>query len=271
LNNPGRATGPEQFSVAERGSDYIDEDLTIALTTMGRVSPAGVTPLAEHVRAIRTTAATLSDQLRRTGQKIVVVLATDGLPNNSPGRSSPNEKLEFQNSIKSLEGLPVWIVIRLCTDEDDVVDYYNNLDTDLELSVEVIRDFVGEAKEVHEHNPWLNYALPLHRIREMGFSHKLFDLLDEREFTKYELRDFFLLIFGADRLQGVPDPEVDWKGFFEHVSSIVDQEEDQWNPIKQKTTPWIDMKVLSKVYGDSLLKSAFSSKSGFSRSFKKHR
>ena len=36
---------------------------------------------------------------------------------------------------------------------------------------------------------------PLHRIREMGFNHKLFDLLDERALTKDELLSFFALIF----------------------------------------------------------------------------
>jgi hypothetical protein len=29
--------------------------------------------------------------------------------------------------------------------------------------------FAGEALEVTAENPWLNYALPLHQLREMGF------------------------------------------------------------------------------------------------------
>merc|ERR1712157_161158 len=101
---------------------------------------------------------------------------------------------EFKDCLRSLEGLPVWIVVRLCTDEDSVVEFYNDLDSELELSLEVLDDFTGEAEEVYEFNKWLNYALPLHRIREMGFSHKLFDLLDERALSKSELMEFFVLI-----------------------------------------------------------------------------
>merc|ERR1712157_411539 len=146
---------------------------------------------------------------------------------------------EFKNCLRSLEGLPVWIAVRLCTDEENVVDFYNNLDSQLELSLEVIDDFAGEAEEVYECNKWLNYALPLHRIREMGFSHKLFDLLDERKLTKDELKDFFLLLFGPGKLDGMPDPQIDWKGFLKHIETIVNKyEKKQWNPIKKAVAPW---------------------------------
>lgn len=251
LNDPGRMAGPQQFSVGERGVDFIDDDLKTALTTIRTVSPSGVTPLSDHVREIRSNVMAMKDQLAEMGQKVVIVLATDGLPSNPYGVSGQTELTEFKNAIRSLEGLPVWIVIRLCTDEDQVVEFYNNLDSELELSLEVLDDFTGEAEEVYEHNPWLNYALPLHRIREMGFSHKLFDLLDERQLTKDELRSFFILLFGADKFDGVPDAQVDWNGFADHVATIVNQEKTQWNPIAKKMMPWIDTRMLSKVYGDS--------------------
>jgi len=253
LNDPGRMAGPQQFSVGERGSDLISDDLNVALQTIRSVSPSGVTPLSEHVREIRANVLAMLDQLSETGQKVVIVLATDGLPSNYAGYSGQYERNEFKDALRSLEGLPVWIVVRLCTDEDDVVEFYNDLDSQLELSLEVLDDFTGEAQEVYEYNKWLNYALPMHRIREMGFSHKLFDLLDERQLTKDELRQFFLLMFGPDMLDGVPDPYADWKGFLARIESICKREKKQWNPIQKKMTPWVDIKKLDRAYGDSPL------------------
>lgn len=250
LNDPGRMAGPQQFSIAERGSEFVSEDLSIALNTMQMASPTGVTPLTEHVREIRANVMTMADELSSMGQKVVIVLATDGLPSDRYGSSNQSTLNEFKDALRSLEGLPVWIVVRLCTDEENVVNFYNDLDSQLELSLEVIDDFAGEAEEVYEHNQWLNYALPLHRIREMGFSHKLFDLLDERRFTKEELRQFFLLIFGPDKLDGLPDPQIDWEGFLRRLKRIVDGEKQQWNPVKKKVTPWVDVKKLNSIYGD---------------------
>jgi hypothetical protein len=48
--------------------------------------------------------------------------------------------MEFQTALQSLEGLPVWVVVRLCTNEHQVVEFYNNLDSQLELSLKVIDD-----------------------------------------------------------------------------------------------------------------------------------
>jgi len=251
LNDPGRMAGPQQFSIGERGPDFIADDLNIALNTIRSASPNGVTPLSDHVREIKANVEAMKEELVQMGQKVVIVLATDGLPSNAYGASNATTLKEFKDCIRSLEGLPIWIVVRLCTDEDNVVEFYNDLDSQLELSLEVIDDFTGEAEEVYEFNKWLNYALPLHRIREMGFSHKLFDLLDERPLTKDELKDFFLLIFGPSKLDGMPDPQIDWKGFVKHIDTIVTKhEKKQWNPVKKVVTPWVDVKKLNSHYGD---------------------
>eukprot|EP00957_Ditylum_brightwellii_P104498 7961832-Ditylum_brightwellii.AAC.1 len=91
------------------------------------------------------------------GQRAVIVLATDGLPISGKKSSAEEDMQEFVRAMRSLEGLPIWIVIRLCTDEQDVVDFYGNLDGQLNLSLDVLDDFEGEAEEVYEHNKWLTY------------------------------------------------------------------------------------------------------------------
>ena len=78
-----------------------------------------------------------------------------------------------------LKNLPVHIVLRLCTDQDKVVNYWNGVDSELELRMDVLDDLVGEAQEVHEHNKFFTYAEPIHRLREFGVTVKEFDLMDE--------------------------------------------------------------------------------------------
>ena len=90
------------------------------------------------------------------------------MPTDEMGISSEYATNEFVQAMRLLEGLHIWIGIRLCTDDDDVVNFYNDLDEQIELSLEVLDDYVGEAQEVYEFNSWLNYGLPIHRLREFG-------------------------------------------------------------------------------------------------------
>jgi hypothetical protein len=116
------------------------------------------------------------------------------------------------------------------------------------LSLEVLDDFVAEAKEIQETNIWLNYGLPLHRMREMGFYSKLFDLLDERKLSKDELREFFRLLFGTSNMDSVPDPEGDWKGFCDAIERLSHKEGKTWNPITKRMDYWVDVRKLKRAY-----------------------
>lgn len=139
--------------------------------------------------------------------------------------------LQFIRSLRALEGLPIWTVIRLCTDEDEVKEFYNSLDSQLEISLEVLDDYMGEAQEVYKQNPWITYALPLHRCRELGYHDRLFDLIDERPLTAGEARSFCCFILGLNE-QELPDPGADASAFLKSVKKYLEQEQMQWNPIK---------------------------------------
>ena len=56
--------------------------------------------------------------LRATNQRVTVTIATDG--ESSDG--------DIASAMRPLQSLPVWVVIRLCTDQDSIVDYWNNID-----------------------------------------------------------------------------------------------------------------------------------------------
>lgn len=164
------------------------------------------------------------------------------------GDSTDEEQKEFMTNMKALQALPVWVVIRLCTNDKDVINYYNTMDKDLEVSVEVLDDFFGEAREVHKHNPWINYTLPLHRCREMGYHRRMFDLLDERLLSKDELKEYLELLFGSDAMETFPDINVNWKDFLTRLSTLGDMKCEHYNPWYQKPTPWIDLNQLDRCY-----------------------
>jgi hypothetical protein len=249
LNDPGVTVGPQEFSVADTNSTSVGIDVARAKQIIHKCEPSGVTPLAEHILNFRERIRNMEHILRNAGQKAVIVLATDGLPSNERGESTDAVQQGFIDALRSLQSLPIWIVVRLCTDDDEVVEYYNNLDQVLELPLEVLDDFFGEAKEICSANKWLNYALPLHRTREMGYHHRVFDLLDERLLNKDELREFLELLFGAEKLETAPDIHTDWKGFVSALKEVVKVEPEQWNPTTKKVGPWVDIKKLEKCYG----------------------
>ncbi|KAL3767806.1 hypothetical protein ACHAWO_005216 [Cyclotella atomus] len=253
LNDPAVGAHSQQFGIAMETLDdgVLQQEFSRARDIMGRTQPSGVTPLIEHILDIQQSVSELAPKLKADGCRVVIILATDGLPTDDRGYGGKDVQQQFVQALRGLEGLPVWLVIRLCTDEEAVVEFYNDLDTQLELSLEVLDDFLQEANEVNEHNPWLNYALPLHRLRELGYQHRSFDMLDERKFTLGELRDFCGLLFGnGSASDELPDPAADWKAFANAIETRMHKERGQWNPIKKRVTPWIDMKKLNKLYGD---------------------
>ena len=256
LNDPGIHIGPQEFSIGDTtggvsspSSKSIQQEVSTAISVIQRARPNGVTPLTYHLKAITTRIEELESVLRRQGQKAVVVIATDGIPSDDQGNVTVQVQNEFVDALKRLQRLPVWIVIRLCTDDETVNEYYNDLDKVLELPMECIDDYLGEAKEIMAVNKWLNYALPLHRCREMGYQHRLFDLLDERPLTKDELYEFLTLLFGASAFRNAPDINTNWTGFYKVLNNVVQTETQEWNPTTQRRGPWIDMKQLNKIYG----------------------
>jgi hypothetical protein len=252
LNDPGAKVGPQEFSICDTNASdkSIEQEVAEAVRIARQTDPNGVTPLTGHLEVIYARVQQMESQLRSQGQKAVVVIATDGLPTDENGDSSYAASAAFMDVVKRLQRLPVWLVVRLCTDMRTERNFYKGLDTNPEYPIECIDDYLTEAKEIKRVNGWLNYGLPLHRCREMGYQHSLIDSLDERTLTKDELSEFLFLLFGAETLEKAPDIHTDWKGFFTALQHVVSNERTIWNPSTRQTEPWIDMKQLSHMYGE---------------------
>ena len=178
---------PTEFRMLNRGSPVqvgFGRDDKFAQTPPDKFcqqledSPAGGTPLCRHIREITHEISLRAESLRQAGQLACVVIATDG-------EASDGNLVE---AMRPLKNLPVWIVVRLCTNESKVVEYWSQIDHQLELNMDVLDDFQGEAMEIYKHNSWLTYGEPLHRMREFGVHVKEIDFLDEKKCELEQIR-----------------------------------------------------------------------------------
>merc|ERR1719433_541417 len=155
-----------------------------------RTRAEGTTPLGERLREVHHLLQHTFVQQALQGLRCVVVVATDGMP-TVVGSGVPSEqaKLEVVQELRRLcSDLNAFIVVRLSTDEDETVAFYNKIDDDVELNLEVLDDLEGEAKELREAgNGWLTYSPEIHMIREGGTFAKL---MDERRFLPQEVQRF---------------------------------------------------------------------------------
>ncbi|KAL3917159.1 MAG: hypothetical protein SGILL_004845 [Bacillariaceae sp.] len=253
---------PQEMSIAERGREWIDDDTEDFMENFANIQPSGATPLTSHLQRI-------FDSLHHHMEsKIVLVLATDGKPTDSFGYSSPTVDREFEAALRKVQS-KAWVVIRLCTDDEHVLNYYQKLDDQEEFDLEVLDDYLDEAKEVYSYNAWLTYSLSLHRCREMGMScHATFrflDWLDERQLSREET------LHALSTLGVVPEDDptsmsrsmeslMHNDGDWATLCGFIDEEQRRlgklkvdtakvyspWNPIRKRTTPLIDIRQLRR-------------------------
>lgn len=129
-----------------------------SLLTVLSPHTGGGTPMCGHITQVVEQVRVMEPVLRANAQKAVVIIITDGEASDG----------DVMQALRPLQNLPVWLVIRLCTSEADVVRSWNLVETNLEVELDVLDDLVGEATEIHRFNKWVTYGEPLHRIREWG-------------------------------------------------------------------------------------------------------
>ena len=151
-----------------------------------------------HIREITQSIQQREQQLKSSGQKAVVVICTDG-------ESSDGDLIEV---MKPLTKLPCMIIVALCTDEVKVVNYWNNIEQQIEIEIDVLNDLTSEAVEVDKLNPWLTYGEPLHRMREWGVHLRIMDLIDEKALGMSQLHKFCSSLFGVAIPSFETDPDL---------------------------------------------------------------
>lgn len=237
---------PSEFRFLNAGRPFIigasdgtsDKNLGMLLNHVGDdgPGPSGATPLCRHIAAVIESIKAMEAGLREMMQKVVIIIQTDGAATDG----------DLKEAMAPLHDLPVWIVLRLCTDEAEVVNYWNTLDKELELNMDILNDFESEAREINEKNPWLTYGLPLHQMREFGINVREVDLLDEETLTPEQVQAICFTIFGGTR-QDWPHPQSDTPEFLKKVKAACAATGKTFNPIRKCSRPWVEVDELKAV------------------------
>eukprot|EP00746_Dinoflagellata_sp_MGD_P000821 gnl/MRDRNA2_/MRDRNA2_101511_c0_seq1.p1 gnl/MRDRNA2_/MRDRNA2_101511_c0~~gnl/MRDRNA2_/MRDRNA2_101511_c0_seq1.p1 ORF type:complete len:498 (+),score=96.83 gnl/MRDRNA2_/MRDRNA2_101511_c0_seq1:93-1586(+) len=248
LLNPGPGALQEgrDFVQLNSGSASVSSSLQSLQAMLDATQPGGLTPLNDRLQEIYHRIRAQHAQLAENGQRIVLVIATDGLPTSRiSSTTTSRHKSELVEMLKKLGfELSVFTVIRLTTDDDNVVDYYNQVDAELELPLEVIDDIKAEAKEIESQgNAWLTYSPLLHKIREGGTFVKLLDLLDERRLTPTEISVFVQLLLRREQEEPMPRSAEDFcnavDGALQHADLVYDPLKGRMGPsVKLHQVKW---------------------------------
>ena len=261
LNDP--LIGRQQLGVAATRDVSYEEDYQ-RTSELLKSRPNGTVTMISHLREVVNSIKSVPRELLED-RSIAIVYVTDSLPKNDDGMEGDQAAAEFLNVLQELEGVPVWFVIRLSTDEQAVVNFYGNVDNMISseersghmqtgLHLDVLDDYVSEAEEIQKHNPWLNYGYPLHLCRESAVNFPVFDALNDRPLLHDELAKFICLLFDrhtqAFMEQPLPNPKTEYRAFREEVQQLLQKNGGLWNPIKKRIMPWIDVRVMDRIYGE---------------------
>lgn len=204
------------------------------LLTILSDSPSGGTPLCRVLNQIHTKVKKMEPELLNRGQKVSITIFTDGQASDG----------DLARVLNKFAHMPVWCVVRLCTNEDAVNDYWSGIDDNIELQMDVLDDIKGEALEVTRLNPWLTYGPALHLLRESGCHVKELDRLDESRLQPGEIHRVVPIVLG-----GKPDdlvhPELDVAQFKASIETATNRNPETWDPVSKCFQPWIKVNKIA--------------------------
>mmetsp|Transcript_31471 Transcript_31471/g.53094 ORF Transcript_31471/g.53094 Transcript_31471/m.53094 type:complete len:275 (+) Transcript_31471:499-1323(+) len=201
-------------------------------------TPAGTTPLCAQINAVVQSISSIAEALRKNNQKVTVMIATDG--ESSDGNVA--------DALRPLTDLPVLVVLRLCTSEKTVVDYWNNIDQQLELDIDVLDNQQDEALQINGHNSWMVYGEALHRLREFGVSIKEMDVIDQSTLNSEQMHMMCHYLFVGKGSNEIPHPSVDWHAFSTRIAELTAAGPMAYDPVSNSMRPWVNMSRLHKMF-----------------------
>lgn len=230
MNQPAGA--PQVIVVGDSLPQGDAENLRLLETAL-KEGPRGGTPLCAAVTAVAASLKEIEPALRAVNRAAVLVIASDGAASDGDAAAA----------LKAFGPLPCAITVRLCTNDDSVVNYWNAIDGCLENDVDVLDDLQGDAREVYGQNPWLAYGESLHRAREWGGAPQVLDLLDERPLSAAEAAELVRCLLGDAATAHWPHPADNPKAYLVALRAAMKPVPLIFDTVAGRMRPWIDFKA----------------------------
>jgi len=134
--------------------------------------PYGRTPL-------KTKCEQIFERYKSINKKILLIIATDGVPTNDYGN---DDSKEFEKCLRNRDYKKTYISFLACSDNDSEISYLNRLDKYVP-NIDTLDDYISELKEVQKvQGVNFSYSLGTHITRLLlGPICPEFDNLDERK------------------------------------------------------------------------------------------
>ncbi|KAL7528456.1 hypothetical protein ACHAWF_002566 [Thalassiosira exigua] len=102
-------------------------------------------PLRHCVQALVEDLEEDADRVSARDRHFTVIICTQGRPTTKEGGTGERVLRDFEEKLAQLSELPVKIIVRLCTDTEEVRDMYNTMDSRFDC-IDVLDDFWGEVR-----------------------------------------------------------------------------------------------------------------------------
>ena len=138
--------GDYKFSLCCGSPDDVPDEISRLKTALKHATLAqDQCPLSAQIRKISKIISDMTPALNANNQKVTVVIFTQGLPTDKRGTSTRSVQLEFWSELQALSKHPVNLIVRLCTDNEEVRNVYNTFDGRFN-SIDVLDDYWGEVR-----------------------------------------------------------------------------------------------------------------------------
>ena len=127
--------GTSILSVPGPTSESMEADVQLALQNVINAKTFGSISILERLREFTKRIQLIEKTLREHEQDAVCVFTVGDIPSDSSNQSSKIIKHAVVEGLLKFSRLPVQIVIRVCTDDEHVAEFYHNLMSELPLVV----------------------------------------------------------------------------------------------------------------------------------------